>query len=110
MNTKAYTAVAAAANKQEKSILFAVVQDVNASDDTTIHAGGILVDADAKDIRFVHIEVANNREVIFTRAQYCGRNISKAYKYLSDYTLDRRPLVHLESGALIENPNLEVAA
>lgn len=65
----------------------------------------VLFNSDNGEFAFTKWQVSGD-EAEFYGTQFVGRNQSKAYKFLSDFTLDARRRVYLESGEQIENPLL----
>ena len=110
MHSTTFTQVAQAAD-EFSAVVIAVVEDVRAMQDNAdeTHAAVILSHPDKGTYEFAILQVTR-QGIMFGRIQHVGFNVSKAYKYLADYTLDRRPLRHIESGAQVEQAREAVNA
>jgi hypothetical protein len=115
MHSTQYTRFAQFADEASQ-VIVSVVEDVaaNAVDDSRIVGACILHtpaegEGDTRQAaRFTFARFAiTEDEVILAGEQNVHGNLSKAFKYLADYTLDRRPYVHLESGIEVESTDGE---
>lgn len=103
MHSTTFTQIAQAADERSQ-VVMSVVEDVRAMQemDNEITLGAVILsNPDTGEFAFARFGVAG-KDVAFTGEQHVGSNVSKAYKFLSDYTLDRRPMRHIESGAEVE--------
>lgn len=99
MHSTTFTQIAQAADEFATEVV-AFTEDM--TEEGPLGKGAaVLYNADNGEFAFTKFAVQD--EVEFFGTQYVGRNMSKALKYLSDYTLDRRPLVYLEDGSQVEN-------
>lgn len=97
MHSNIFTAIARQAD-EVNAVVVGMIEDPRAP-----RGAVVLFNEDTGTYEFAKFTLVDD-EVIFSDIVSCHGNQSKAYKYLSDYTLDLRGFVPLESGALIENP------
>jgi hypothetical protein len=116
MHSSKFTALAQAADESAE-VVVSVVEDVAANADTDVVFGAVIlqredtvtVEEETRIIpRFTFARFAIGKDAVtFEGRQDVYGNVSKAFKFLSDYTLDRRPLVHMEDGSLVESQDGE---
>jgi hypothetical protein len=107
MHSTTFTAIARAADE----VSFEVVAVTESFSTEGVLGKGALVLFNADNGEFAFTKFAHSgEEVEFTGTQYVGRNQSKAYKYLADFTMDARRYVHMEAGYEVENTFGQAAA
>jgi hypothetical protein len=117
MHSTTFTALARYADETSQ-VVVSVVEDVSANAGTTATLGAVILQtlaedtpAEARDrFEFARFVISSDGEVAFEGRQNVYGNLSKAFKFLSDYTLDRRPMVYLESGVQVESRDGEKSA
>lgn len=106
MHSTKFTSLAQAADDRG-TVVVSVVEDVAANADANTILGAVILQGERKvpdtDIvrpvfTFARFSIGARGAVAFDGEQDVHGNLSKAFKFLSDYTLDRRPMVFLEDG------------
>lgn len=101
MHSTQFTKVAQHADEQS-DVVIAMVEDILASSQSkSTFAAAILHNEDNRSFAFTRVEIGPRGKVTFVGEQRTS-SLSKALKYLSDWTLDRRPLVYMEDGSQVE--------
>lgn len=109
MHSTKFTSLAQAADERAQ-VVVSVVEDVAANAESSAILGAVILQGerivpDTDIVRpvftFARFVISSEGDVAFEGEQDTFGNLSKAFKFLSDYTLDRRPMVFLEDGSEI---------
>lgn len=107
MHSSKFTALARAADERG-AVIVSMVEDVAANAESTAILGAVILHMPPEGetgnrFSFARFVISSDDEVTFEGEQVVYSNMSKAFKFLSDYTLDRRPFVHMEDGTEVES-------